>query len=149
MERSMNDPVNEDFERTQNLVLALGRARNLMAAELNEKLKVVGVNLQECGILRTLARESVKSPAALSKLLNVHPGRMTRVLDKLEQGGLVARSRNGVDRRIVDVSLTEAGRERAARDARAAPELRSERFAHFTKADFEALSTLLLKLLHG
>jgi DNA-binding MarR family transcriptional regulator len=149
MERSMNDPVYEDFERTQNLVLALGKARNLMAAELNAGLKPVGVNLQERGILLALARGSVKTPAVLSKLLYIHPGRMTRLLDQLERGGLVERTRNGMDRRLVDVALTPAGEERAASHARFISTRTSERLTHFTKSDFEALSGLLCKLLCG
>jgi DNA-binding MarR family transcriptional regulator len=147
MERSMNVPINEDLERTQNLVLALGKARNLMAAELNAGLKPLGANLQERGILQALARESVKSPAALSKLLYMHPGRMSRVLDKLERSGLVERTRNGADRRLVDVSLTLAGQERAASDTRHVGTRTSGRLAHFTNSDFEALNGLLCKLL--
>ena len=88
----MNDPVNEDFERTQKLVSVLGQAHHLMATELRAGLKDAGLNLQERGILLTLAGGSAKTPAALAKLLGVHPARMTRVLDKLESSGLVERA---------------------------------------------------------
>ena len=77
----MNGPVNEDFERTQRLVCVLGQAHHLMATELRAGVKDAGLNLQERGILLTLARGSAKTPAALAKLLGVHPARMTRVLD--------------------------------------------------------------------
>ncbi|MFX1767093.1 MarR family transcriptional regulator [Paraburkholderia sp. A1RI-2L] len=88
----MNDPVNEDFERTQKLVFVLGQAHHLMATELRAGLKDVGLNLQERGILLTLAGGSAKAPAALAKLLGVHPARMTRVRDKLETSGFVERA---------------------------------------------------------
>ncbi|MBV8259437.1 MAG: MarR family transcriptional regulator [Paraburkholderia sp.] len=145
----MNDPVNEDFERTQKLVSVLGQAHHLMATELRAGLKDAGLNLQERGILLTLAGGSAKTPAALAKLLGVHPARMTRVLDKLETSGLVERARNGTDRRLVDVSLTREGRSVAARNADVAPGAWSERLSHFSKSDFDALSTLLSRLLHG
>ena len=145
----MNDPVNEDFERTQRLVFVLGQAHHLMAAELRAGLKDAGLNLQERGILLTLACGSANTPAALAKLLGVHPARMTRVLDKLETSGLVERARNDTDRRLVDVSLTREGRSVAARNADVAPGAWSERLSHFSKSDFDALSTLLSRLLHG
>ncbi|MFX1676782.1 MarR family transcriptional regulator [Paraburkholderia sp. A2WS-5] len=88
----MNDPVNEDFERTQKLVFVLGQAHHLMATELRAGLKDAGLNLQERGILLTLAGGSAKPPAALAKLLGVPPARMTRVLDKLESSGFVERA---------------------------------------------------------
>ncbi|MEX3984574.1 MarR family winged helix-turn-helix transcriptional regulator [Paraburkholderia sp. EG287A] len=145
----MSDPVNEDFERTQKLVFVLGQAHHLMTTELRAGLKDAGLNLQERGILLTLAGGSAKTPAALAKLLGVHPARMTRVLDKLETSGLVERARNGTDRRLVDVSLTREGRSVAARNADVAPGAWSERLSHFSKSDFDALSTLLSRLLHG
>lgn len=145
----MNDPVNEDFERTQNLVFVPGQAHHRMATELRTGLKDAGLNLQERGILLTLACGSAKTPAALAKRLGVHPARMTRVLDKLETSGLVERSRNGADRRLVDVSLTREGRSVASRNADVAPGAWRERLSHFSKSDFDALSTLLSRLLHG
>ncbi|MFT0172891.1 MarR family winged helix-turn-helix transcriptional regulator [Paraburkholderia mimosarum] len=144
----MSGPVNEDFERTKKLVSVLGQAHHLMATELRAGLKDAGLNLQERGILLTLAGGSAKTPAALAKLLGVHPARMTRVLDKLETSGLVERTRNGTDRRLVDVSLTREGRSVAARNADVAPGAWSERLSHFSKSDFDALSTLLSRLLH-
>ena len=145
----MNDPVNEDFERTQKLVFALGQAHHLMATELRAGLRDAGLNLQERGIVLTLASGSANTPAALAKLLGVHPARMTRVLDKLEASGLVERARNGTDRRLVDVSLTREGHLVAARNTDVAPGAWSERLSHFSKSDFDALSALLSRLLHG
>ena len=85
----------------------------------------------------------------MAKLLGVHPARITRVLDKLETSGLVERARNGADRRLVDVSLTREGRTVAARNTEVAPGAWSERLSHFSKSDFDALSALLSRLLHG
>jgi DNA-binding MarR family transcriptional regulator len=61
-------------------VVALSKARNWVAAELDAGLKDVGINVQQLGILLTLARDNARSPIALAKLLGVDPGRMTRVL---------------------------------------------------------------------
>jgi len=143
----MNYNVNEDLHRSQELVCALNKARNLAAAELDAGLKDVGIDVQQLGILLTLTRENATSAAALSKLLGVHPGRMTRVLDGLERSGLVQRSRNSEDRRVVNVSLTQAGRETAERSAQVIATAQLRRLTRFTKSEFEILSSLLCKLL--
>ncbi|MGF6856353.1 MarR family winged helix-turn-helix transcriptional regulator [Paraburkholderia sp. CI3] len=143
----MDDSINEDFERTQKLASVLGQARQLIASELRAGLADAGLNLQERGVLLTLARGSVKTPAALSKLAGVHPARMTRVLDKLENSGLIERARNGRDRRLVDVSLTREGQIVAARNTQVVQGAWSERLSHFSKSDFDALCLLLSRLL--
>ncbi|MGF6955626.1 MarR family winged helix-turn-helix transcriptional regulator [Paraburkholderia youngii] len=143
----MDDSINEDFERTQKLVSVLGQARQLIASELRAGLADAGLNLQQRGVLLTLARRSAKTPAALSKLAGVHPTRMTRVLDRLEDSGLIERARNGRDRRFVNVSLTQKGRAIAARHTRVVQGAWSERLSHFSKSDFDSLSLLLSRLL--
>ncbi|MEX3791132.1 MarR family winged helix-turn-helix transcriptional regulator [Paraburkholderia sp. BR14374] len=144
----MDDSINEDFERTQKLVSVLGQARQLIASELRAGLADAGLNLQQRGVLLTLARGSAKTPAALSKLAGVHPTRMTRVLDRLEDSGLIERARNGRDRRLVNVSLTQKGRPIAARHIRVVQGAWSERLSHFSKSDFDALNVLLSRLLN-
>lgn len=47
----------------------------------------------------------------LARAAQLHPGAMTRVLDKLEAQGLVARVTDPQDRRALHVDLTDAGRE--------------------------------------
>ncbi|EEA01897.1 transcriptional regulator, MarR family [Burkholderia sp. H160] len=143
----MNDSLDEDFERTQKLVLVLGQARQLIASELRAGLTDAALNLQERGVLLALVRGSVQTPAALSKLAGVHATRMTRVLDKLERRGLIERARNARDRRLVDVSLTREGQVVAARSARVVHGAWSERLSHISKSDFDALSLLLSRLL--
>ncbi|MBN3787944.1 MarR family transcriptional regulator [Burkholderia sp. Ac-20353] len=143
----MDYRVNEDLDRSQKLVVALGKARNQAASELDATLKDIGINAQQLGILLTLTRDSATSAAALSKLLGVDPSRMTRVLDGLERSGLVQRSRNSADRRVVNVSLTQAGWGTVEQSAQAIPAVRPRQLACFTNAEFETLSRLLFKLL--
>lgn len=145
----MSSQANDDFEQTRSLVLALGKARNLLATQLDAELKEGGINGQQLSILLALAREDARSPFELAKLLGVHPGRATRVLDKLEDIGLVQRIRSDKDRRVVHVSLTQAGRETVARREQVAPEAWNRRHAHFSRSDFDTLSILIGKLING
>jgi len=49
------------------------------------------------------------TPAELCRYLQLDSGSMTRMLDRLEQKNLIARSRSEVDRRQVRLSLTAEG----------------------------------------
>ena len=61
-----------------------------------------------------LAHGECGTVAELARTLQSDPGAMTRALDRLEAKGLVARVRSSEDRRVVNLELTDAGREVAA-----------------------------------
>lgn len=67
------------------------------------------------------------------------PSNATRMVQRLEQQGLVTLHRNQKDRRLVWVTLTEVGRQRVA-DARAAHQASLAR--RFGKIDLHELTTL-------
>jgi len=50
----------------------------------------------------------------LAKYILVKPSTVTGIIDRLEHKGLVKRERNQVDRRVVTIELTEAGKVLAA-----------------------------------
>jgi DNA-binding MarR family transcriptional regulator len=97
------------------------------------------------GILLALKQQTANTPFELSKLLGMDTGLMTRMLDKLESKGLVVRSRDAEDRRVVNLTLTGAGRAVAARLPEIAPSVLNERLKKFTKAEVEELRRLLRK----
>ncbi len=61
--------------------------------------------------LDLIASHGPLSPSALARRAGLHPATMTGVLDRLEQGGWVARERDPIDRRAV---VVRARHERAA-----------------------------------
>jgi DNA-binding MarR family transcriptional regulator len=73
---------------------------------------------------------------------------MSRTLDKLETGGMLTRSRSVDDRRVVNLELTEAGREVALRITEIAPDVLNARLEHFTPEEFDELRRLLRKFLN-
>ena len=61
------------------------------------------VDLREIdvGCLDFLARQGAMSPSGLARASGIHPATVTGILDRLEQGGWIARERDPADRRIV------------------------------------------------
>jgi MarR family transcriptional regulator, 2-MHQ and catechol-resistance regulon repressor len=56
-----------------------------------------------------LAESHTLSTSQLARLLIASQGNITRLLDRMEQDGLVERRPNADDRRVSDISLTSAG----------------------------------------
>jgi DNA-binding MarR family transcriptional regulator len=65
----------------------------------------------QAGVLAVLLREGEQTPVALSTREHVTPPSMNRTLNALESAGYVERSRSAGDRRLVLVTLTDAGRQ--------------------------------------
>lgn len=89
---------------------------NLLADLLNRKMNrtVLDSIRGEYGVLRYLVyvQDNV-SAGLLTQQLHVVPGRMTDILNSLENKGLIARRRDEEDRRKVNVCITPQGRKQA------------------------------------
>jgi DNA-binding MarR family transcriptional regulator len=99
------------------------------------------------GILLSMRRGVAATPFELSRLLGIDTGLMTRMLDKLEDKGLLERSRSLEDRRVVNLKLTGDGEQVAARLPEIVPVVLNSRLRKFTKTEFQELRRLLYKFL--
>ena len=143
----MNYYREDSFLPIQRIVLALSKARHLLMAEMEVALSGTSVTNSQVGALLLLSRDMAHSSVSLSKLLGGDPASVTRVVDRLERQGLVRRARNCLDRRGVNVTLTEAGRNAASRIAEIVPAMLNRRLSGFTLLEFAALCRLHGKLL--
>ena len=71
---------------------------------------------------------------------------MTRALDRLEAKGLVARVRSSEDRRVINLELTEAGREVAAVVPAVLAEVLNLHLAGFTETEWRSLLDMLKRM---
>ena len=101
------------------------------------------------GILLALTRGMAGTPFEISKLLGIDSGLMTRMLDRLEEKGLLERSRSIDDRRVVNLTLTSKGRLVSAEIPSIAPEVLNERLKAFTPEEFDEFRRLLQKFVMG
>ena len=60
---------------------------------------------------RALSKEDGLSAGEIGRRVFIKPGTITGILDRLEAKGLVERTRVNKDRRIVNITITKAGRE--------------------------------------
>lgn len=73
-------------------------------------------------------------------------GSLTRLIDQMEQRGLVARQRSDADRRVVKLSLTPRGRALVEKLAPRVMNLWNRLLSGFTPAEVDSLIALLTRL---
>lgn len=114
--------------------------------ELDERVFAAhGLSAQQYNALRVL-RAAAPRPLATSalgaRLVSRAPD-MTRLLDKLEAQGLVRRRRSLQNRRLVEVSITPAGRAAVDRLADAVIECGRDQLGHLDRSSLRDLIALL------
>ncbi|EKZ96997.1 MAG: MarR family transcriptional regulator [Burkholderiaceae bacterium] len=139
----------ENFHLTQSIGFHLNKARNSLLLEMDSALRPLDINGQQMGILLALTRGMAGTPFEISKLLGIDSGLMTRMLDRLEEKGLLERSRSIDDRRVVNLTLTSKGRLVSAEIPSIAPEVLNERLKAFTPEEFDEFRRLLQKFVMG
>lgn len=85
--------------------------------------------------------------AGLSRHMNYDSGAITRLVDHLEERGLVVRSRSTSDRRVVKLSLTKAGQAMWKKLTPAVVEYWNDLLEGFSHTEAETLVSLLARLL--
>ena len=105
----------------QEAYLSVVRTSTALTDAMEDLLKPQGISATQYNVLRILRGaepEGLCRNALRDRMLTRMPD-MTRLLDRMEEAGLVTRSREGEDRRMVLTRITEKGR-RSARRARRA-----------------------------
>ena len=94
-------------------LVSLHRTADRLQWRLSEMLKAHGLSPTQYNALHILrgARDDGRACSEIAeRMINRDPD-ITRLLDRLERRGLVARSREGRDRRVITTRITPAGLE--------------------------------------
>jgi len=118
-----------------------------MAAD--EQLAAMEVSSAQFIILATLSMGTAKSASDLCKYISYDAGAMTRMIDRLEEKGLLRRSRDPSDRRLVNLELTEKGSEALPRMRDVAMGVLNRFLQGFTKAEARQLESFLARMLEN
>jgi DNA-binding MarR family transcriptional regulator len=97
-------------------------------------------------VLVLLEEEPQETQAAIADSLGYDRSHLVELLDELEEGGLVERKRNPLDRRRHLVSLTPEGKKAASRLRPLVKRLEDEFLAPLTPEERETLHEFLLRL---
>lgn len=100
----------DDEERALRLWIALARSTSTFSRAVAGRVLDYGLTLPQFGVLEALHHLGSLPLGELADKLLVTGGNVTYVMDRLEEQGLVSRTRCGKDRRVVWACLTDEGR---------------------------------------
>ena len=105
MERSVADRVT-----AEQLAISLRESITRLNRRLRQARAVGDLTFSQLSALTSLQLAGALSPRELADVERVQPPTMTKIVGKLEERGLVARTPHPTDRRQVILAATERGR---------------------------------------
>jgi len=115
----------------------------------DEQLGPMEVTSAQFIIIATLSMGVAKSASDLCKGMSYDAGAMTRMIDRLEEKGLLSRSRDPGDRRLVNLELTEKGSASLPRMRDVSMRVLNRFLQGFTKAEARQLEAYLMRMLEN
>ena len=106
-----------------------------------------GLNVSHWIALKVVSDGVVDTAGSLARELDITTGGVTRLVDCLENRGLMVRSRVGNDRRVVHVAVTVEGKRTVRRMQKHVLATWNEVLADFSQQEVKVLLGLLTKLL--
>jgi DNA-binding MarR family transcriptional regulator len=124
-------------------VFRLGRDLRTL---IDRELAPFGITTQQAALILVARRRGALSPAHVTQRLGTDAAGMSRLVDRLEAKGLVARESSPTDRRAVVITLTPAGRELAPQLAGAFRAAHHHLFHGLAEAELERFRSVLGRL---
>jgi DNA-binding MarR family transcriptional regulator len=118
----------------------------LMRRRFNEKARKLGLTQEQCRTFLYLARSEGIQQVELAEMLEIKPITLARLLDKLENHGLVERRRDPEDRRAYRLYLTKKARPMLETIWAMGKEVRMEASRHIPDKRIEHLIQILAQL---
>jgi DNA-binding MarR family transcriptional regulator len=124
----------------------LNRAGARIAAAFNDEMRPLGATLQIWRVLAALREQDGRRMGDLSDTTSIEVSTLTRLVDNMEQKGLVTRRRDTGDARAIVLRVAPAGRRLTQRILPIAERYETVALAGFTADEAEVLKAALRRL---
>jgi DNA-binding MarR family transcriptional regulator len=122
-------------------------AAAMLSRAIDRRARALGLTGPQWVMLIRIANGMGSTAAELCRTIGYDSGSMTRMLDRLVDQGLIRRDRSDEDRRIVRLSLTDAGEALRPRLGPVAIEVLNQHLQGFTPEEVATLTGYLQRLL--
>jgi DNA-binding MarR family transcriptional regulator len=137
----------ETWTMDESLGYLMAQVRTQLVAAMDTELAELGISWAQWGILLKIANGKAGTAAELCRHASCDTGSMTRMLDRLEQKGLIRRERSLEDRRVVLLHLTEAGKALYPKLPPVAVKILNRHLRGFSRAELETFKGFLRRML--
>lgn len=143
----------DTYESSISMGYLLRRGRNLVTAQVEkvfaEKLADQDITFVQWVILMCLRDDLARTPSEICQYICYDSGALTRVVDQMEERGLLTRKRSTEDRRVVELTLTPDGTAMIAKLIALVVDCYNGMFESFSQAEADTLLRLLTKFVDG
>ncbi|RYG14898.1 MAG: MarR family transcriptional regulator [Burkholderiales bacterium] len=115
--------------------------------EVDRELEPSGLTNAQWVPLLKLYMGTASTVAEVARECQLDAGSTTRLLDRLEAKGLVRRLRTSKDRRVVNIELTDEGREAAQKIPQVLCRVQNAHLNGFSEEEWNTLKQLLRRIL--
>lgn len=137
----------ESFHLRDSVGYLLKRSQRLMQERIEGLFEQQGFTLQQWVVLMYLRDGLAVTVADMCRSLSHDSGAMTRLVDQLESRKLIERRRSADDRRVVELSLTDAGAEVLDTMVPTACDLLNTAMDGFSREEVKLLQSMLRRLI--
>jgi DNA-binding MarR family transcriptional regulator len=137
----------DNYQRAESVGYLLSAVKARLVTALDADLAELGLTGAQFGTLMAIADGEEKTAADICRSTGCDTGAMTRMLDRLEEKGLLRRERSTEDRRVVHIRLTDAGRDLPQLALPAVIGVLNRHLTGFSREELETLKSLLRRML--
>ena len=127
----------------------MARARAAVLTSFDAELEPFGLTSTQYGVLKNVADGVAETAVDLCRLMHYDNGSMTRLLDRLEDKGLLRRERGKEDRRLIHLRLTSNGRIVLPRLRALAVQVLERHLVGFTATEIDNLKRYLGRMIEN
>lgn len=129
------------------IIRLINRVRVELIDAVDRELARFDISAPQLIVLASVANREADSAASLCKTISYDPGAMTRMIDRLEQKGLIRRVPHPEDRRAMNLELTTAGKALFPQLIAAKDAVQKQFLRGFSKDEVATLESLLERML--
>ena len=129
-----------------NLAWEIGETASALRRFYDRRARHLGVTRAQWRVMAVLARDPGSKQIELAERLDMEPITLSRIIDKLEQAGLVRRDPDPADRRAWRLELTDKACPLHAELMKLAGEVSLDAFAGFAPEEIDQARALLARI---
>lgn len=120
----------------------------LLEDRFRSVLSEKGIHVGQARIFSALLDHEKLTQREIATGLHIKPSTVTNMVKRMEMSGLINRSRDKSDDRVINVTLTEKGKEAARFTEKMIEQIEADIRAEFSRKEVEALRKPLEKILN-
>lgn len=144
--RTIGDPSSPEFELGKYPFYRLIRLVSRYNVLIEQKLRTIGLDIPNWRVLMILGESSPRGVREIAQTAVIPLSTMTRIVQRMEQAGLVSLAAASYDARVTEVTLLDKGRERLHQARQISAPTYQQGIRGFTKTDFDRFMSLIEKM---